>query len=268
MGYVRNKIQQYNDFSLKQINDNFMTLWLKVFGNIDIADLRNDVGKKLDIGENPAINSIAYDVGGNTTQIVQNSTSITSLAYDVGDNYSMIQQNADNILLKVGNDDIISAINLSPESITIASNNIDLYGVTRVYSNDNQHAYVEMGNNYGDLKCVNGSNTIFHIYNEGTGISMRSFGNEILSYNDAVGRTSARGNWNFSYANVSGLDIYTEGWGIDISSDGQISVDENDLDGTFTMPYFSGNYCYIDANSSGVVIRDSSGSELGTLAYI
>jgi hypothetical protein len=66
---------------VKALNDMFMTLWLKIFGNIDIADLSDDVGKKLDITENKDIIQLyadTVDIQGNIVTISGNIISLTS----------------------------------------------------------------------------------------------------------------------------------------------------------------------------------------------
>lgn len=51
MGFFRNTVRKLDEYALKQINDNFMNLWKKVFGNIEYGDLKN-IEKDLDLEKN------------------------------------------------------------------------------------------------------------------------------------------------------------------------------------------------------------------------
>ena len=68
-----------------------------------------------------------------SSSITQTAEQIRSEVKSADDKLSSsITQNADNIALKVSKDGIVSAINLSPESIVIKSNKIDVDGVLNV----------------------------------------------------------------------------------------------------------------------------------------
>lgn len=86
------------------------------------------------------VSSVNKDLSGkisnNTTLITQTANSIrsevssinTELSGKISNNTSLIQQTANSIALKVSKDDIISSINLSPESVIISSDKVNLSG--------------------------------------------------------------------------------------------------------------------------------------------
>lgn len=114
--YSRQTLRDLSDLSIKQINDNFMAIFLKLSGNINSMDLGPDavdtvniidgavtgdkvlkgsividnledgfVGK-LDLLENPVFTSLASDVNGNSTLIQQNTNQITLQASKINGN--------------------------------------------------------------------------------------------------------------------------------------------------------------------------------------
>lgn len=74
------------------------------------------------------ITSIVKDVQGNSASIVQLNNQISSVVEDVEGNKSSITQLATDISLKVGKDEVVSSINLSPELIRISGKKIQLDG--------------------------------------------------------------------------------------------------------------------------------------------
>lgn len=78
---------------------------------------------------------------------------------------------------------------------------MDLNGKTRLYLNPSASS---SGN--ADLILHNGSNVAFRIYDEITGtIQIYSYGEHILS--TGIWGTVPHGDWNFSYATVTGLNV-------------------------------------------------------------
>lgn len=71
MGYVRKNINDITPRSLQNLNDNFRILWLKVFGNIDTADISDEAitGRKIKAGSITAdkIKAGELEVGKNVT---------------------------------------------------------------------------------------------------------------------------------------------------------------------------------------------------------
>jgi hypothetical protein len=84
------------------------------------------------LGDNniPELAGIKGDLSANYTMIEQTEEAITLLAEDVLGNTSAINVMSYEISLKVSTSNIINAINLSPEGITISANKINLNGVT------------------------------------------------------------------------------------------------------------------------------------------
>lgn len=106
-----------NSSSIVQINDQISTVVSDVSGNTsNITQMKDQ------------ITSIITDVSGNSSSIVQLDDQISSLVQDVSGNSSMISQLSENILLKVSTDELISSINLSPETIRISGKKIQLDG--------------------------------------------------------------------------------------------------------------------------------------------
>lgn len=81
-----------------------------------------------------SIRLLAIDVAGNTAIITIQAGQIQSLVSDVAGNTSSITQLSNQITLKVDASGIISAINLSPEGVSISGNRINLMGAVTVLS--------------------------------------------------------------------------------------------------------------------------------------
>ena len=131
---------------------------------------------------------------------------VGDLDYDMYNRYGKISLMEDEIDLRVKDGDVIAAINLSPERITIDAERIDLRGVTSIYGDDNSEARFE---GYGDFTIYNGNNTIFRIYNNVGGISISSYRNYFLSVDShgvyADGVWEFTGTVDFTRANIIGL---------------------------------------------------------------
>ena len=97
MGFKRENIRSTSPLDIKKMNDNFMNLWQKLFGNINFADLDN--------GTKKIINS----------KVAQE------------DFESEISQLGDAISLKVSKDDVGTEITQNWESVKIAWNTISSY---------------------------------------------------------------------------------------------------------------------------------------------
>lgn len=74
------------------------------------------------------ITSVVKDVQGNSASVVQLNNQISSVVEDVEGNKSSISQLTTDISLKVGKNEVVSSINLSPELIRISGKKIQLDG--------------------------------------------------------------------------------------------------------------------------------------------
>ncbi|MDF2800791.1 MAG: hypothetical protein K0S61_694 [Anaerocolumna sp.] len=97
MGYKREDIRDSSPLGLKKINDNFMNMWQKMFGNINFADLDNG-----------------------TKKIINSKVS-------QGDFETEISQLSDEISLKVSNDELGTKITQNWESVIIAWNTLSSF---------------------------------------------------------------------------------------------------------------------------------------------
>jgi hypothetical protein len=97
MGFKRENVRDTSPLGIKYINDNFMNLWQKLFGNINFADLSQSTQK--------IINSKVAE----------------------GDFESAIQQLSDEISLKVAKGEMGTEIQQNYESVIIAWNTFSSY---------------------------------------------------------------------------------------------------------------------------------------------
>lgn len=261
--------------------------------SITINKLNDDVAKGLNLLENTVFASFASDtnstLGSHGTAIQQNAsqislqaTSITNLGqdiarvdvkanninlvvgriegnvddldYDMYHRYGKISIMEGEIDLRVARGDVISAINMSPERISIDANKIDLTGVTTIYSSRNSRYYTQM----------NGSSLIIVVDSEELSIgydgfagwnfdtrrgepirfrnSLTDFDNEVTFFGDVY----YRGTVDFSRATVYGLDS-----------------NSNDA----ITSYYSNGWCYLDYDSrtGRIEVRNRQGSYIGDL---
>ncbi|HHX60610.1 MAG TPA: hypothetical protein GX707_07845 [Epulopiscium sp.] len=127
---------------------------------------------------------------------------VDGLDYDMYNRYGKISVMDTAIDLRVKEGDIISSINLSPERISINADRIDLRGVTSIYGGRNSQATFD---SYGDFYITHNNSTVFEIYNGVDYMDISSFNGTFLRISESMGRTSPRGTWDFSNANVIGL---------------------------------------------------------------
>lgn len=119
-------------------------------GDDNIPDL---AGMKGDINENHTmiiqtaedITLLAADVSGNTSAINIQANQISSIVSTVNGQSSAITQLSNEISLKVSANGIISAINLSPEVISISADKINLNGITNMNGLANVSQYLNIG---------------------------------------------------------------------------------------------------------------------------
>lgn len=141
--FKRFEIFGTSPLDIKNLNENFKALWLKVFGNLSIGDLNSDsqqvinTAYKKSIQTEQKLNETTTRVtnietnvntiqGELTTKVSQ--TEFNSLNQRVSTAESTITQQANEISLRVRKDSIISAINLTPETAVINANKINLNG--------------------------------------------------------------------------------------------------------------------------------------------
>ena len=156
--YSRQTLRDFSDLSIKQINDNFMAIFLKLSGNISSLDLGPNavdnvniidgavtgdkilkgsvvidnledgfVGK-LDLLENPVFTSLASDVDGNSTLIQQNTNQITLQAGKIQgntDEFARLDIKADGISANVSKvDKRVDGLSSSVGKLEISNNKI------------------------------------------------------------------------------------------------------------------------------------------------
>lgn len=227
--YSRQKLTDLSPMAIKQINDNFSGIFLKLSGNIDTLDIRNGAvtGNKvaehtltgshlidgtltvdnfegdfvvgLDLLKNPTFVSLAGTVDGNKTLIQQNDSAIKLQANRIdglNDSFSDLVVDVDGINARVVRLDdgeyIVSQINMQPDRIKIDANNVDLTGVTTLYDKSGD-SRVEFGSNkLGDVLFKQLTNTWFQIYNEIGAVSLHNTQGKFLS--SGHGHTTIYGN--------------------------------------------------------------------------
>ena len=136
---------EYNDDTSEE-GGNSVTLGEKLsqtFAKVDKAAGEIElVAKKTDELEE-MVGSIVIDAEAITSTVQR----VEKLEEESQTFKSEIQQTADELALKVSKDDIISAINLSPETIVISSQKIDMQGVVTFSDLENEGATVINGSN-------------------------------------------------------------------------------------------------------------------------
>lgn len=73
------------------------------------------------------------------------------------------------------------------------------------YNSSNQKNGIFIDKGFSDLFVYYNNTALFQIYNSVTGISLKSFGGEILRYDGTTNYTIPQGDWNFSSATITGL---------------------------------------------------------------
>lgn len=188
---------------------------------------------------------------GNISIINQTVSGIQTTVADLDDDmnwaYSQITQLAGEIDLRVTIGDVVNYLNVNQSGVKIHASNIDLTGITRVYSSTDSRRYIEMRGS--SLYIVAGLyeypiewDTYIN-YEFGRGIGTRfvdhvEFEDKVVFYGDV----------DFEYADVVGLDT--------------------DIDTSYLIEcYYSSNKCYLDLSSSGthIIVRDRYGDTVGTI---
>lgn len=167
----------------------------------DLAGMKGDINgnHSLILQAEDEIQLLVTDVAGNTSAITVQAGQIASLVSDVAGNTSSITQLSGQITLKVDKNGVISAINLSPESITLSANKIDLNGITTVA---NTLTLGSLGNE-GSLRFASGttiySQNLIDMVIGASGITIQASQLYLPSYCDLVvsGSTSVSDDFTF-----------------------------------------------------------------------
>lgn len=132
------------------------------------------------------VNRATSAEGSLSSSIKINADSITSEVRRAtsaeGTLSSSIYQNSQSIALRVRYDDVVSAINMSPEQITIKANKISLEGITTInkrFTVDEQGNAI-LGDSQGSYAMMNGNN----LFVGSSGNNMQISGSGIIQYTD------------------------------------------------------------------------------------
>lgn len=133
--YTRQRIVDHSDFSIKQINDNFSALFLKISGNIDTIDLKDNAITTSKI-KNEAVTAEkivakSINVGHLDSEFILNfplldNPTFISYSESVDNNFSqqatLIQQNGEQISLHATKIDVI---NTDVSSLSVRADRIE-----------------------------------------------------------------------------------------------------------------------------------------------
>lgn len=276
MGYVRKNINDITPRSLQNLNDNFRILWLKVFGNIDTADIQDEAitGRKIKAGSITAdkIKAGELEVGKNVTMgpgatinwgqvqnvpdFVTNSDLDTLLAsYPTeADLNNAIQDFVTNTDLTtiLGEDYIVTgkiyANQITAGTLTGFTIRTSASGERLVLSDDVLQGYDD--DNYASLCLSSGRLGFYNGDGSGSGI--------ITSYvRGSGGDLYLHANYDINIDNNTNIN-----GDLDVSDD--LSVSSNlTVDGTAYLNasrvYFGDSGSYIEATSTGIRLKfDSS----------
>ncbi|CEI72922.1 phage tail spike protein [Romboutsia hominis] len=157
---INSSIENGLDSVRKDMYVNFEVLDDKITS--EVSKLDGDIKTHTTLIKQTAesIKQVAKDVEGNTSLIEQTSTSINQTIKNVNKNLqSQISQTSENIMLevgkKVGEDEVISAINLSPSGIKINAEKVNLYGYVVISDLESNGSVIIHGGNIlaGTLAC-------------------------------------------------------------------------------------------------------------------
>lgn len=142
------------------------------------------------------ITLLAQDVAGNTSSINVMSDEISLLAQDVAGNSSEISVLSNEINLKVSSNGIISAINLSPEEISINASKINLNGVTSMNGLARVSESLTLGQGIDTYNQLTFDNLGGPSYIESIGSSYLKFTSDYFLFNGAYVDCSNLNVWN------------------------------------------------------------------------
>lgn len=133
------EIRDTSPLGLKSLNDQLRLLWVKSKDG-RVKDLNAEVGEKLNISSNVSITSkvsngdleSALTIRDNAISLKASQSALNATNTRVTTAEASIVTQAGQITLKVSASGVISAINLSPETITISATNIGLLGAVNI----------------------------------------------------------------------------------------------------------------------------------------
>lgn len=229
-----------------------------------------------DVGEYSFKWSIIINAG--TEYLDWETPTSIGVEYCVSDAYSKIEQTAESISMKVDKDGIISAINMSPEQITIDASRVNITGfltvsdvsstgTVEIYGGRIKGGTITLGGNNngnGQLSIVNASNqTLLTANNSEFSYYCRSSTSSFLIKNNS-------GN-NLLEANTNGLTVYcrstTAGLYLKDSS-GNTIMASNSYGIALYKGSIQGPTIYVGGNGNGdgaIYVRNSSGTTIVTL---
>lgn len=300
--YTRQRLVDHSDFSIKQINDNFSALFLKISGNIDTIDLKNNAITTPKI-KNEAVTAEKIVAGCinighldsdfiNNFPLLDNPTFI-SYSESVDNNFvqqaTLIQQNNEQISLHATK---IDGINTDVSSLSVRADRIES-SVYSIESDISSHSsqITQLSNSISSKVSYtdyNGREIASLINQEASRITIsanaidldgitrvsetlyvggsRYDGSIVLASSFTNGSISSNGE-SIRIKAMSG--IYAESIvqnGLIITDD--ILYDEMVNAGAI-MPYYKSNMCYIDyGGGDRLTIRDDRGNVAGYVPLV
>jgi len=151
------------------------------------------------------INNLGQSISSLTIRADEIESTVTNLSNDMEQTQSQITQLADEITLKVTMGEVVNYLNVNRDGVQIAAENIDLTGITRIYSPNDNDDFLQMTAG-GITITAFGGNEQFHIHHDGiVGWKIRTDG-EPLYFPD-TNWVHFEGGVDFSGADVYGLKI-------------------------------------------------------------
>ena len=141
---------------------------------------------------NQTVSGIQSTVSSHTTTLGTHTSQITQLDNEISSVVSWTD---------VTGNAVISKITQTATNIGLLADKIDLIGLTRILSSDGTS--VTTFDTYGDFYIKYGTNTMFKVYNDISGISLSTLSSTWLQ---TVGTTTyPQGTWDFAFANIDGI---------------------------------------------------------------
>ena len=151
------------------------------------------------------INNLGQSISSLTIRADKIESTVTNLSNDMEQTQSQITQLADEITLKVTMGEVVNYLNVNRDGVQIAAENIDLTGITRIYSPNDNDDFLQMTAGGITITAFSG-NEQFHIHHDGiVGWKIRTDG-EPLYFPD-TNWVHFEGGVDFSGADVYGLKI-------------------------------------------------------------
>lgn len=296
--YTRQRIVDYSDFSIKQINDNFSAIFLKLSGNIDTIDLKDGSITTEKIQDNAVtaekIVAGSINVGHLNSDFVLNFPLLdnpTFISYSesvdgkLNNQATLIQQNSEQISLHSTK---INGINTNISNLTVRADKIES-NVSSIENNVSTHSsqITQLSNSISSKVSYTDYNgrEIASLINQEAGritisadaIDLKGITTIHSSRYPNTDYFTFYGNGLALYENgISRMDIYFDGSrnvfdgdpiyfrnGADFS--GSVDFSGSTVYGLNCIEsYYKSNKCYIDyGGGSRLTIRDDRGSIVG-----